>query len=198
MVKNMRERGQAFIEYIVLIPPMLLMSVSIITLIPPTGQGAICDLDQAFNGGMCDNLVDSPDEPAPPPDTGDHDPESTATATATPTATAAPTFTPSPTPTEVEICVNWSPETGSSLCSQTEGCDELEGANVGYYMAPDIIDTFVIKAGRDYFVYNSGITEDGCYDVHITGGSVSWWRVGDGRDCKDISHLQVWQVPWCE
>jgi hypothetical protein len=179
MVKKLRERGQAMIEYAVLIPPMLLMSVSIVTLIPPTGYGMICDLDQAFNGGMCDNLT-NPD--------GDQ-----------PSDGEDPAATPVPDDEEEgDYCVWWTPATGASLCGQEDGCDELPGENVGYYMADEEIDTFVIKAGQDYFVYESGITADGCYDVHISGGSVSWWRVGEGKTCKDVSHLQVWQVPWCE
>jgi len=182
MVKRIREKGQALVEYAVLIPPMLLISTSISAMFPQTGYGALCDLDQAFNGGMCTELVEQGEDP----EVGNQNPEP---------GDIEPTLEPTPEP---EICVDWAPTQGSSLCSQTQGCDELEGQDTGYYMAAEIIETFVIKAGQDYFVYESGITEDGCYDVHISGGSVSWWRVASGKNCKEISHLQVWQAPWCD
>lgn len=196
MVKRLREKGQALVEYVVLIPPVLLLSTSVSVMVPPTGYGMLCDLDQAFDGGMCDELVEEETG-----DTGEHEnpppaePGSEPTPQPTLTPTTEPTLTPTPEP---EACVDWAPEDGSSLCDQTDGCDVLPGDNQGYYMAEDIIEYFVIKAGQNYVVFESGITQDGCYNVHISSGSVSWDRVGSGSTCKDISHLQVWQVPWCE
>lgn len=194
MNKKRSQAGQAMMEYIVLIPPLLLISTSITALVPNTGQGAICDLDSAFNSDICSDVAEATQPPAPEPPPPGTDP----TKAPTPTETPTPTLTPTPTPVPTDDCVVWSPETGSALCDKTEGCDILKGTNSGYYLAPDDIDSFVIKAGRDYMVYESGRTRDGCYNVQIAHGSVSWVKVGSGKYCKDVSHLQVWQVPWCE
>jgi hypothetical protein len=37
-----------------------------------------------------------------------------------------------------------------------------------------------------------GNTNDGCRSVTIIGNNVTWERFGSGRDCKDVSNVQVW------
>ena len=83
---------------------------------------------------------------------------------------------------------------GGSDCAHenTDGddifCESLEGQS-GSWTAPagyTIID-FVIKAGTEDFGAVSG-----CYEVSQTFDSVSWNRVGDGRDCKEISHVEIY------
>jgi hypothetical protein len=88
-------------------------------------------------------------------------------------------------------------EEGSSYCSQSDDCTELPGLNEGTYWSGGSIESFIIKAGQDYHLYESGETDDGCYYVNIYANYVEWQRTGKGKNCKDISHTQVWNVPVC-
>jgi hypothetical protein len=95
-------------------------------------------------------------------------------------------------------CIVFNAEEGSSQCSQDDNCVELPGLNVGSFESSADIEAFIIKAGVDYHIYESGLTEDGCYMVNIDGPNVSWERYGSGPHCKDVSHSQVWNTPLCE
>jgi hypothetical protein len=107
---------------------------------------------------------------------------------------------PEEEPTEeevVEACFVLQEEEGCSQCDQSADCACLPGLNAGTYTGSEDIDVLVIKAGRDYFMYVSGTTDDGCYEVNIDGDEATWMKVGSGKDCKDISHLQTWYIPHC-
>lgn len=105
-------------------------------------------------------------------------------------------------------------QSGGSFCEDHEYCDHLEPANVEgcegemfSYCAinyPTTPDAVVIKAGRDYQIYLEGqsdyisySTDDNCYTVTYEpngsgGGTLSWSKNFEGSDCKDASHLQIW------
>ncbi len=95
---------------------------------------------------------------------------------------------------------------GGSECDASPDCNLLPGVNNGYWEAPEDqpIRSFVIKAGRDYHIYQSGITYDGCYEVWLgedaglPADAVQWEKIGDGGNCKDVSHMQSWFVPLCQ
>ena len=69
--------------------------------------------------------------------------------------------------------------------------------NAGTFTASSKIYNFVIKAGKQYNIFESGYTDDGCYQVNIDGSVVSWVKVGSGSTCKDVSHSQAWKKPLC-
>jgi hypothetical protein len=101
-------------------------------------------------------------------------------------------------PPEEEDCIEFQAEEGGSQCEQSDECDLLPGLNNGSYTSSSDIDTFVLKAGRDYHMYTSGITDDGCYYVDMEGPHVSWTKVDEGPDCQDVSHIQSWRHPVCQ
>ncbi len=98
---------------------------------------------------------------------------------------------------EDDTCTNIDFTEGASTCSQTEDCVELPGVNEGTYWHSTNIEAFVIKAGQNYHIFNSGLTDDGCYYVEIFANYVEWIKVGDGADCQDVSHAETWEVPVC-
>lgn len=106
---------------------------------------------------------------------------------------------------EDEVCHVLQGDEGGSQCDQDENCTLLPGVNDGEWTAPsgDPIRSFVIKAGRDYHIYQSGLTYDGCYRVWLgleaglPAETVQWEKVGTGSHCQDVSHLQSWFVPLC-
>jgi len=94
-------------------------------------------------------------------------------------------------------------ESGGSECEQSENCELLdEPGNSGSYSSERCIDYIIIKAGSSQGGGQSGEgefrfdkdTNDGCYDVNFSEDmkSFTWARIGDGSDCKDVSHIQVW------
>jgi len=95
-------------------------------------------------------------------------------------------------------CVPLQEEQGGSQCEQSADCSLLPGSNNGLYNASEPIQTFVIKAGQEYHLYNSGLTNDGCYYVSIDGNRAQWQKVGSGSSCKDISHTQAWKALICQ
>jgi hypothetical protein len=91
---------------------------------------------------------------------------------------------------------------GASRCDRSDNCTLLEpGAgedyNSGIYTASEPLQIVVIKAGREYHIMNSGLTDDGCYRVQFNGNSVTWWKIGSGSECQDVSHVQSWVRPLC-
>jgi hypothetical protein len=69
--------------------------------------------------------------------------------------------------------------------------------NEGTYESPGI-QSLVIKAGKEYHVFQSGWTDDGCYYVELTEEYAWWQKHASGSDCKDVSHLESWYTPICK
>jgi hypothetical protein len=161
--RTIGQSGQALAEYHILYPAGILLAIAVVVLV----GGAARDLmDHGIEGLMYSLLGGS----APP---GSY-------------------FHPGMVCVEYEQIANQ--ELGGSFCEQHENCYHYDRpVNQGIFsIAGHDINMLVIKAGREYHLYESGTTEDGCYNVTITGETVSWERVGSGPDCKDISHLQMW------
>ena len=163
------ERGQALAEYTVLIPPILLLTIMITIPLSTRMNYIFCRMLYAMDPSA-GNCDQWLDQPVVEDET----------------------------PLPDDDCVVFDQEEGASQCSQSDDCAELPGLNVGSYDASGDIESFVIKAGQDYHIYETGLTEDGCYYVEITGNHVSWELYGDEKICKDISNTQVWQVPLCQ
>lgn len=82
-----------------------------------------------------------------------------------------------------------------SACDQSPDCykkddpgdsgsySDSQGRNVDYFE--------ITHQGRVRFD-SSGTDENGCYEVNISGSSVSWNRLQNTNVCKDISNIQVW------
>jgi hypothetical protein len=98
---------------------------------------------------------------------------------------------------EPEMCVVLQEAEGGSQCDQSQDCTLLPGIKNGSYSAAQQVDSLVIKAGREYHIYQCGTTDDGCYHATIDGNTAIWDKVGGGRDCQDVSHLQSWYRPIC-
>ena len=173
LMKN--EKGQAFAEYFVLIPGSILMLLAGYSLISSPIKRAYCDVVGVFTSGICATVdVDQVDQDS-----------------------EEPKIEVSPTPTP-EICVVLQESEGCSQCDQSASCTCLPGTNAGAYNGVDEIASFVIKAGKEYHIYQTGYTDDGCYHVTIDGDMASWEKVGVGSTCQDVSHLQTWYTPLCE
>lgn len=103
---------------------------------------------------------------------------------------------------EEDSCTVYLNEAGSQ-CDQDEDCIlidvSINDATWFNHVASDPLQSFLIKAGQDYFVFESGLTNDGCYmvDFAADGYSVSWEKVGDGPDCQDVSHVEMWYKRIC-
>lgn len=98
---------------------------------------------------------------------------------------------------EDDTCTPFEADQGSSQCDQSDECSVLPGLNNASYTASEPIETFVIKAGVEYHLYEPGLTEDGCYNVDLNDNHVSWEKVGHGPSCKDVSHAQAWKTVLC-
>jgi Flp pilus assembly pilin Flp len=169
LLKN--ERGQALAEYHVLIPGSILMVLATFSLIADPVKRMYCDTVEVFQNGIC-----KVSEVADVGGGGEGD------------------ETPSPEPTE--YCVVLTQAEGCSQCDQGD-CTCLPGTNTGFYTGRTDIGSLVIKAGVEYHIYYSGVTDDGCYDVAIDGNMATWSKVGNGSHCKDVSHLESWYTPVC-
>jgi Flp pilus assembly pilin Flp len=120
--------------------------------------------------------------------------------------TPTPTYVPGePTPTEVIFPTATSvPEQCTVLeltgdCSQCEGdpdCVCLPGINAGT-VEIEGVESLVIYAGKEYHIFYTGFTDDGCYYVNIDSEEIWWEKYMHGRDCKKIDHLQAWKVVIC-
>ncbi|NIS80118.1 MAG: hypothetical protein GTO14_07895 [Anaerolineales bacterium] len=160
------ERGQAFIEYTVLFPPVLLLSIMILIPMTERANYIFCRMVNTLDPSVCDAWLEEPgDEQASPSE---------------------------------DLCVTLVEEEGAAQCDQHADCTLLPGLNYGSFDASADIQGFVIKAGTDYFIYESGLTEDGCYSVYIDGNHVTWELVGHEAVCQDVSHNQVWKVALCQ
>jgi len=105
-------------------------------------------------------------------------------------------------------CVEFHGHEDNSFCSTHEYCEkaEWEGMDEGFFEYEDalVVDTVVIKAGLTYTIVRddpskiSYTTNDGCYKVTIKTNKVEWERVGSGKTCQEISHIDLWQAPLCK
>jgi hypothetical protein len=184
------EKGQALAEYMPLIPPALLISAAVMVPLSEASSDVYCDVANELQPGECVMPDDEEDggvsvweageveqSPTPTPDAGDDgDGEDAGDDVA---------------------CTVLQESEGGSQCDHDPECTKLPGHNSGTYYANDVVDNLVIKAGKEYHVYESGTTADGCYNVTIFSNLVSWERVGSGKSCKDVSHTQVWMTPLC-
>jgi Flp pilus assembly pilin Flp len=168
-----REEGQAMTEYSVLFPGAILIVITVAVIIGPALQDAYCSIVGPFNPTACTV------EAAAAPDEEPTEPEIT------------PTATPQP-------CVELQAEQGCSQCDHSPDCLCLPGVNDGSYSASRPIQSLVIKAARNYFIYQTGYTDDGCYHVTLDGYTASWVKVASGPTCQNISHLESWYVLICE
>lgn len=79
-----------------------------------------------------------------------------------------------------------------SECQQNSDCILLENPEKsGTFSAPRAISQVKISA-KETFTYSKGSNGDNCYKVTIENRSLSWQKIGDGPECKDISNIQVW------
>jgi hypothetical protein len=163
------ERGQALAEYQVLFPGSILMILATFMLIAKPVKGMYCDAVGLFSNGICADVQSGEEIEEPTPEPSE----------------------------EAELCVILLEEEGCSQCEQSN-CTCLPGVNSGFYPASHTIGSLVIKAGKEYHVYQSGLTEDGCYEVYIEDNMATWSKVGDASDCKDVSHLESWYTPICK
>ena len=164
------QRGQAMAEYHVLIPIGILLAGFMLPLIAFAGRSMYCDAVRVFNPDACAaELVESDGAPD----------------------------------AEEDVCVVYVMMEGGSQCDASDDCTLIDvSINNGTWTTDpfgDPLESFVIKAGQDYFIYESGETEDGCYYVDFAedGYSVSWTKIGDGPSCKDVSHTEMWYVSLC-
>jgi hypothetical protein len=97
-----------------------------------------------------------------------------------------------------ETCIELQESQGGSQCEQSSQCTVLLGRQNGIWSPSEPIETLVIKAGQGYHrFYPSGLN-DGCYDVSIETDRLEWEKIGGGQYCKNISHLQAWEILICE
>ena len=87
---------------------------------------------------------------------------------------------------------------GGSACDHDPFCEKYDNpGNSGVKDAPPEAESvwkFCIKAGEPTICYEE-TTNDGCYDVvWLSPTRISWQKIGTGRDCKDVSHVQLWWV----
>jgi len=105
-------------------------------------------------------------------------------------------------------CVEFNGAEDNSLCDQHEYCEKAEWGQMdaGAFTYEDalVVDTVVIKAGRNYVIFRDDpskigyTTDDGCYRVTIMTNRVEWERIGGGKACQAISHIDMWQAPLCK
>jgi len=178
-----KEEGQALAEYSVLFPGVLMLAIAMGFTVAPTIQTKYCEVVNVFSNGLCEvaEAGGEPDGEEPP---------------AGPTETSTPGPTTTPTPTE-EYCVVLQESQGCSQCDAHPECVCLPGVNEGTYEADDL-KSLVIKAGKEYHVFYSGWTDDGCYYVQLEDTYAWWQKYETGSDCKDVSHVQAWWVLLCQ
>jgi hypothetical protein len=170
------EKGQALGEYSIMMTGLFMITIVMMITTGETLREPFCRIADELNWPACAELQ---------PDWG---------------------LPEDPDPEEEEECHILQESEGGSECDQSGDCTLLPGVNSGEWDAPDDrpIRSFVIKAGKEYHIYQSGMTFDGCYNVWLgeDGGmpadAVRWERTGHGSGCQDISHMQSWFMPLCE
>jgi Flp pilus assembly pilin Flp len=167
-----KEEGQSMAEYSVLFPGAILLVIAAAWNLGSGLANRYCEITNVFSNGIC--AVAAAGEGAENP---------------------VDESTPTPTP---EACVVLQQEQGCSQCdAASPDCICLPGVNEGTYEADDL-KALVIKAGKEYHVFYSGWTDDGCYYVQLEDTYAWWQKYDDGRDCQDVSHIQAWWLMICE
>lgn len=192
-----REQGQALTEYMPLIAGALL--VGMILWVPlRTGIQNLLDpsLERELQGDPSDRPVGD-DEPGGGggqpggggPGDGDH-------------RAGPPDDGSSGGEGGESSCVNWGGGNMGSTCDQSPYCDktDMSGETFGTLIYPQDVPivNLVIKAGQNQIVFpGEGDYDDGCYQVSIRTSIATWVKIGSGKNCKDVSHIQLWEVPFC-
>ena len=171
------ERGQALAEYMPLIPPILLLSVLVLVPLSDSAGDIFCRMVNAMEPEKCEAAIveDGEDGQVPREDPGDD--------------------TPREEPEEP--CIELDESRGGSQCDHSSWCTLLPGSQHGVWSPSELIATVVIKSGRWYFNFNAPGSSDGCYQVGIQIGRIEWEKIGRGRRCQDISHVEAWEAPIC-
>jgi hypothetical protein len=174
---RLSERGQALAEYMPLIPPILLLSVLILVPLSDSAGDIFCQMVNSMEPEKCQvaAVEDGEDEGSPREDPGDD----------------------SPGEEPEEPCIYLDESRGGSQCDQSSWCTLLPGSRHGVWYPSDPIATVVIKSAQGYFNFNVPGSSDGCYQVGIQTGRIEWEKVGRGRGCQDISHVEAWEAPIC-
>lgn len=171
------EKGQAFGEYSIMMTGLFMITIVLMTATGEAARDPFCRIADVLNWPACAELQPGWGEPEAAPEEE-----------------------------EEEECHVLQESEGGAECDQSDDCALLPGVNNGEWDAPDDqpIRSFVIKAGREYHIYQSGITMDGCYEVFLgedaglPADAVRWVKIGSGAHCKNISHMQSWFVPLCQ
>lgn len=111
--------------------------------------------------------------------------------------------TETPTPSESEIITTSSTEDAEdrkgsgSVCDQDPYCNKIDpGYDSGSYSAPGPIASFSVKTSSNLITYLSpgySLSPLGfCWNVAITGATVTWSRTQSNRTCKDPSHFEIY------
>lgn len=106
-------------------------------------------------------------------------------------------------------CVAFDPGTqGNDFCSHNEDCEKAEWEEMDHgsytYDSALTVETAVIKAGQTYEIRRDNPfnfqyeTDDGCYRVTFKTNKVEWERIGSGKTCQAVSHVDIWQAPICQ
>lgn len=161
------ERGQALLEYMPLIPPVLLLSVLILVPLAENSSDIFCRMVNAMEPEKCEVITLDEEEQLP-----EEEPD--------------------------EPCITLQESEGGSQCDQSGVCTKFNLPGPSVWNPTVSIKTVVVKAGQGYYRYNS-TTNDGCYNISIETYPyrVRWEKVGHGKKCQDISHVQAWEALVC-
>lgn len=81
---------------------------------------------------------------------------------------------------------------GGGECVRSADCKFLDNpGNQGSYEAPRPI-SYIFVTAKDFFRYDKGESDDGCYSIKIRDRFLEWYRIGSGPNCRDVSNIQVW------
>lgn len=174
---RLSEKGQALAEYMPLIPPILLLSVLVLVPLSDSAGDIYCQMVNAMEPEKCEVAIieDGEDGQLPREDPGDD----------------------SPGEEPEEPCIELDESRGGSMCDQSSLCTLLPGSQHGVWSPSAPIATVVLKSAQEYFNFDNPGLSDGCYQVDIQTGRIEWEKIGRGRGCKDISHVEAWEALVC-
>ena len=182
------ETGQALGEYSILMTGFFMITIAIMSTTGEALRDPFCYIADTLNWPACAELqpgwgIPEPGDP-PDPVEGEDPPELPA----------------------VPEC-HLLEEAGKQECRDGD-CALLAPINNGEWTAPGEnpppIRSFVLVAGAEYHIYQSGITMDGCYRVDLGKGAglpaneVHWTKISNKKKCKDVTMLQAWMEPLCD
>ncbi len=171
-----KERGQSMVEYATLLPPILLISFIVLVPLAEHANYIFCRMVYVMDPSedKCDEWLE---RGGFDPETGQQNSDGSSYGE--------------------DECISMVYGSGSSICDTNPDCNTTAGLNSGIYWSDEDVESFVINAGQEYHIYESGYTDDGCYLVNIHLNRVEWQKVGTHEGCLDIDHTQVWNVPVC-